>query len=80
MLHTWVQAIFQDLCSVSDVPAELGPLAAAEGAAGKAARLAVARCLLVSQSNLLPHGVDFSEVFSTILSMIFLHMALMTRH
>ena len=45
-----------------DVPDDLGPLAAADGEAGKAARLAVTRCLLVSEQKRLPLGVGFREV------------------
>lgn len=57
-----VQAIFSDLCSVTDVPEELGPLASAEGVSGMASRLAAARCLLVQQQNRLPRGIGFREV------------------
>lgn len=51
-----------DLCSVTDVPDEISALAAAEGAEGRAARLAAVRCLLVQPQNRLPLNVGFRQV------------------
>jgi hypothetical protein len=55
-----------DLCSVADVPQDLSSLVTAEGADGKAARLAAVRCLLVQPQNLLPLNIGFREVIGNL--------------
>mmetsp|Transcript_67406 Transcript_67406/g.180036 ORF Transcript_67406/g.180036 Transcript_67406/m.180036 type:complete len:770 (+) Transcript_67406:2561-4870(+) len=56
------QAVFGDLCLLSDLPRDVDSLAQASGAAAAAGRRQAARCLLVAETALLPrHGASLSS-------------------